>query len=446
MVWELIKQFIGTYFLLIIVALGFFLVLTQSKDSPVDRKTIRVIRGLIVLVLVLATADFLESYFADLPYRTIWRKIFSWMGYSLRPLIVAMIIRILIYRNRKTVMFYVPVLLCSLVYATMFIPRWEKLAVTFIEPNTFFRGPLSYTSPILCVLYMLTLIVLIIRKFEEEGLTKEVRAVVWCAVACLGAGFYEMFLGSSGILNSAILVSCLFYYLLFYSQATQEDKEEKELLLSDQRAAMVVQEIQPRFILEILNRIQDQTKTSPQIARQTLDNLVDYLEKNLEATDFVHPVPFEEEMGRVRTYVRIIQTGFPGLRVELQLEDKNFTLPALTVLHMVENCINHAFEGRKTGTITIKSFGSESGHTVIIQDDGIGFSGRDELTSENQGSRFGIENVTDRLQRMCNGDLNIVSKPGAGTTVMISIPNEDVPMPERKPRRRRLEIPGRRKV
>lgn len=445
MVLDLLKQFFGANFLLLIVALGFFLVLTQSKESPVDRKTIRVIRGLIVLALVLATADFMESYFADLPYRTVWRKVFSWMGYSLRPLIVSMIIRILVYRSRKTVLFYIPVLLCSLVYATTFVPAWEKVAFTFMEPNNFYRGPLSYASPVLCVLYLLTLIVLVVRKFEEEGLTREVRAVVWCAVACLGAGFYEMFVGSSGILNSAILISCLFYYLLFFSQATQEDREEKELLLSDQRAAMVVQEIQPRFILEILNRVQDQIKTSPRVASQTLDNLVDYLEKNLEATDFVHPVPFEEEMNRVKTYVRIIQTGFPGLRVELQLEDKDFQLPALTVMHMVENSINHAFEGRSTGTITIKSFGSESGHTVIIQDDGIGFSNREEYTSENQGSRFGIENVTDRLQRMCNGDLNIVSKPGAGTTVMISIPNEDVKMPEKK-QRRRLVIPGREKM
>ena len=60
MVLDLLKQFFGANFLLLIVALGFFLVLTQSKESPVDRKTIRVIRGLIVLALVLATADFME--------------------------------------------------------------------------------------------------------------------------------------------------------------------------------------------------------------------------------------------------------------------------------------------------------------------------------------------------------------------------------------------------
>ena len=442
---ELLKQFIGEYFLLVISALGFLLILSHDHANLIGRKTIRTIRALVILAFILACSDFIEAYFADLEYPTLWRKIFSWLSYTLRPLIVAMLMRILVFGNKKTLFLYLPIVLTGLIYATTFIEQTRKIAFDYGVHNNFIRGPLSYTSPVVCVLYMLALIVMVIKKFEEEGLTREIRAVVWCAIACLGAGFYEMFVGSAGILNSAILVSCLFYYLLFFSQATQEDKEEKELLLSDQRAAMVVQEIQPRFILEILNRVQDQMKSSPCVASQTLDNLVDYLEKNLEATDFVHPVPFEEEMNRVKTYVRIIQTGFPGLRVELQLEDKDFQLPALTVMHMVENSINHAFEGRNTGTITIKSFGSESGHTVIIQDDGIGFSNREEYTSENQGSRFGIENVTDRLQRMCNGDLNIVSKPGAGTTVMISIPNEDVKMPEKK-QRRRLVIPGREKM
>ncbi|MBR5015516.1 MAG: hypothetical protein IKX52_01705, partial [Clostridia bacterium] len=148
---------------------------------------------------------------------------------------------------------------------------------------------------------------------------------------------------------------------------------------------------------------------------------------------------------RTQTYIKIIRASFPGLTVDYQLEDMDFLIPALTLQHMVENCVNHAFEGRDEGTIVIKAFGSESGHTVIIQDNGRGFSSREQLDSENQGSRFGIANVTDRLQRMCNGDLNIVSRQDSGTTVMISIPNEDVPMPKREKKKRRLEIPNRKK-
>lgn len=195
-------------------------------------------------------------------------------------------------------------------------------------------------------------------------------------------------------------------------------------MLSDQRAAMVVQEIHPRFIYDVLTRIQSLVKREPERAEFTLHNLVTYLEKNMETTDFVHPIPFEEELERVKAYIRIEQARLPNLDVVFDIEDTDFVIPALTVQHMVENSIQHGFDKKNKGTVTIKTFCSESGHTIIIQDDGRGFSSELALTSENQGSRFGIANVTERLDRMVGGDINIVTKQGSGTTVMISVPNE----------------------
>ena len=440
MAFELVKQYIGSNFLLIIVAVGFFLILSRSSAAVIGQKTLTIMKAIVIIAFFLSVVEFVHDIFAALPYATIWRKICSWLGYSLRPLIVVFVFRVLVYHDVRTRLLYLPVLMNAVLYASTFFKKTEMYVFTFGEHNNFMRGPFSYTSPVLCGLYLLILVIFVIKKFREEGATNEIRGVIWCAIACVLASAYEMFLGGKNTLTSTILISTLFYYFMFFSKASNENVEEKELLLSDQRAAMVVQEIRPRFVLEILQRIRGNVDEDPLVAEETLENLIKYLEKNMETTDFVHPIPFDEELDRTRTYIKIIQSGFPGLKVILEIEDEDFMIPALTIQHMVENCINHGFEDADEGTISIKSFGSESGHTVIIQDDGKGFSSTDDQVILNQGSRFGIANVTDRLERMCNGDLNIVSKPGSGTTVMISIPNEDVPLPKRE-RRRRLRPP-----
>lgn len=439
MIFELVKQYIGSNFLLIIVAVGFFLILSRNSATVIGRKTLNIMKAIVIIAFFLSVVEFVHDIFADLPYPTIWRKICSWLGYSLRPLIVVFVFRVLVYHDVRTRLLYLPVVLNMVLYASTFFEKTEQYVFTFGEHNNFMRGPFSYTSPILCGLYLLTLVVMVIKKFRDEGATDEIKGIVWCAIACVLASVYEMFLDGKNTLTSTILISTLFYYFLFFSKASHENVEEKELMLSDQRAAMVVQEIRPRFVLEILQRIRGQVDEDPVVAEDTLENLIKYLDKNMETTDFVHPIPFEEELDRVRTYVKIIQSGFPGLKVRLEIEDQDFMIPALTIQHMVENSINHGFEDQSNGNIVIKAFGSESGHTVIIQDDGKGFSSRDEEFSQNQGSRFGIANVTDRLQRMCNGDLNIVSRPDSGTTVMISIPSEALPKQEK--RRRRLRPP-----
>lgn len=445
MVFELVKQYIGQNFLLITVAVGFWLILSRNSAEVIGKSSLRLIRAVILIAVVLSVTEFVHDYFASLPYPTIGRKICSWTGYTLRPLIVVFLFRILVYRDIRTRLLYLPIVLNAVLYASTFFPQTEKYVFTFGETNNFMRGPFSYTSPILCGAYLFLLVVIVIKKFETEGESKELRGVLWCAFATTMAALYEMFFGGTNVLTSAILISTLFYYFMFFSQSSYEKTAEKDTLLSDQRAAMVVQEIQPRFIYDVLSRIRGQADENGEVAKGTLDNLIHYLENNMNSIDFVHPIPFIEELERTQTYIKIIRASFPGLTVDYQLEDMDFLIPALTLQHMVENCVNHAFEGRDEGTIVIKAFGSESGHTVIIQDNGRGFSSREQLDSENQGSRFGIANVTDRLQRMCNGDLNIVSRQDSGTTVMISIPNEDVPMPKREKKKRRLEIPNRKK-
>ena len=417
----LLSDFVTKNFILLILVVG--LILVVSKKTAIGARSARFIRIIALLALFLSIVDYLENYCSTLSYPTVWRKVFSWIGYTLRPLLVVLFIRTTISK-KIALWFYSFVFINSAIYVTTFIPPLEKLAFTYNELNEFDRGPLGYSAHIVSFIYIIAFLILILGEYKDGDRSTAV-GIGWCAASNIAAFLYET-LNPTGfeILNTTILTSCCFYYLFLHTQITRAETMEKELLLSDQRAAMVVQEIRPRFVYDILLRVRNIIKTSPTRAEEVIYNLVAYLEYNLEMTDFIHPIPFEEEMDRVLVYLKIEQARLPGLHVVLQLEDKDFNIPALTVQHLVENSIQHGLEDQNEGTLVIKTFSSESGHSIIIQDNGRGFSSEESLTSDNQGSRFGIANVTDRLERMVAGDINIVTKPGVGTTVLISIPND----------------------
>ena len=65
----------------------------------------------------------------------------------------------------------------------------------------------------------------------------------------------------------------------------------------------------------------------------------------------------------------------------------------------------------------------ENAYEITVSDDGAGFVPGTE--KEGSGTQVGIPNVRQRLDTMCNAELEIVSEPGKGTTSKIRIPKEN---------------------
>lgn len=407
-------------FFLLILLVGMRLILT--RDTAIGKEAARFIKLIIYFTLAYSLIDYVEAYYATFPTWNIERVILSWVQYSMLPLIIIFFIQMMTLVKRRVVWFYVIALVNALIYATTFLEKFKWLAFYFDAENDFTRGPLGFASHAVCIILMVALFGILFTRYKAHK-NSDTLAVFFCALACVAAMLVETITTRSGYLPTTIIIACVFYYLFLHTQITRAETMEKELLLSDQRAAMTVSELKPRFIYDVIGNLRGLPSKDPKRAETAIGDLLTYLEMNMEATDFIHPVPFVDELDRTKKYLKIEQARLPHLRVDYEIEDVDFLIPALTVQQMVENCIRHGMDNNDKGTIVIKSFGSDSGHTVIIQDNGRGFSTEEAMTSENQGSRFGISNVTDRLQRMVDGDLNIVSSKDVGTTVMISIPN-----------------------
>ena len=407
-------------YVVFILAIGILILV--NKTDELTKMTRSLLRAISITVVVLVIADYIESIFAALPYENMPRYIFSWIGYSLRPVVAMFFFRILTQSDKRTRWAYLLSILNSLIYFTTFVEATHTWAFYFNAENNFIRGPLAFSCHILGGVYIVATLFVVYKDFTEKK-KHSAAALLFCAVATAIAIFLESISSSKlSILNETFLVACLFFFLFLHTRAKKEEVDEKEMLLSDQRAAMKLSQLQPQFIYKTLETIEGMASKNPKRTEQTIEYLLRYLKSQMEATDLTNPITFEDELERTKAYIAMEKARLPNLKVEYEIEVSDFFVPALTLQQIVENAIRHGVEGQRDAHVTIKTFASETGYTIIVQDNGKGFKGEEELEQQHQGARFGIENVRDRLERMVDGKLTYVTLPDAGTTAMISIP------------------------
>lgn len=105
------------------------------------------------------------------------------------------------------------------------------------------------------------------------------------------------------------------------------------------------------------------------------------------------------------------------LRVNLNVTGLEERLPPSTeiaVYRVVQEIINNMIKHSKADTITVKIVRSESSMNLTIADNGIGFE--KELISKSTG--LGWKNIFSRIS-MLNGEIDVDSAPGSGTSINI---------------------------
>jgi len=209
-----------------------------------------------------------------------------------------------------------------------------------------------------------------------------------------------------------------FYY--FIDERNNLLKEKKDN--AEMKTAIMISQIQPHFVYNTLATIsglcrkEKATKT-----REVVNKFADYLRVNIDALQFHQMIPFDKEMEHVKTYVWIEKTRFDDdVNVEYDLQYTDFEIPVLTVQPLVENAIKHGICAKENGgTIKISSRREKEYAIVEVKDDGVGF---DMNAKKNDGrAHVGLTNIRSRLEAMNNGQLEIASEVGVGTTATLKI-------------------------
>ena len=200
-------------------------------------------------------------------------------------------------------------------------------------------------------------------------------------------------------------------------------KLEKEL--EDSRIAIMLSQIKPHFLYNVLNTIYHLYRKEPETAQEAVSSFAEYLRCNMLSIEKSEPIPFTEEYQHIQTYLSLEQIRFRDkLGVIYDVEVTDFKLPPLTVEPLVENAVKHGVTKRRGGgRLKISTRRTDEGVLITVADTGVGFD--PDTYMEDGKPHVGIRNVRQRLQNMVGGSLSITSTEN-GTVAVVTIPEKEI--------------------
>ena len=207
-----------------------------------------------------------------------------------------------------------------------------------------------------------------------------------------------------------------------YRASIRAAKLEKEL--EDSRIAIMLSQIKPHFLYNVLNTIYHLYRKEPETAQEAVSSFAEYLRCNMLSIEKSEPIPFSEEYQHIRTYLSLEQIRFRGkLDVIYNVGVTDFKLPPLTVEPLVENAVKHGVtKKRGGGTVTISTAKTAAGVQISVTDTGVGFD--PDHYMEDGNPHVGIRNIRNRLKNMVGGTLSITSSEH-GTVAVVTIPTKE---------------------
>ena len=336
-------------------------------------------------------------------------------GYTLRPIIPALFITF-IAGGKKSLPAWILVGINAIIFHTAF---FSNIAFTYDNNNKFYRGPLGLSCHIISAVLLVYMVWVIIRTYWDNK--KEMILPIASTAMIVIAVLIDTYVPGTekmpvSALTIALGISCVFYYNWFNTQFVRKHEQD---LKAEQRIKIMISQIQPHFLYNTLATIRALCRKEPEKAAQVTEIFGLYLRQNLDSLNQADLIPVEKEIKHTQVYTDIEMVRFENIRVEYDIQDTHFAVPALSIQPLVENAIRHGVRGKEQGIVSVCTRPEEGHHVITVSDNGVGF---DEAKAQADSTHIGIQNVRERIEKMCGGTVEINSKTGEGTAVTIRIP------------------------
>ncbi|WP_408071893.1 sensor histidine kinase [Butyrivibrio sp. JL13D10] len=310
-----------------------------------------------------------------------------------------------------------------IIYSVFWVISLFKGVVVTYEGHTFEKGALyfigqvgGYSIMLLSLVYMI-----VYRQYLRNDNIFSLLSIVFFPI--IGVGI-RSFVPDLEVLPYSFCLS-----LIYMDNTFQYEQErlilEQEDKISRDRIKILLSQIKPHFLYNVLNSIYVLCEKDPEQAQEAIGRFSDYLRGNLRSIEHAECVPLRKEMEHVTNYLGLEKMRFRDkLTIKYDIRDEYFSLPALSVQLLAENAVKHGIHKKENGgTIRIESFSDKEYYYVVVEDDGVGFDPND--MDQGEGLHIGIDNLRERLIAMCNGLLIIDSTKGVGTRAVIKIPRNE---------------------
>lgn len=215
--------------------------------------------------------------------------------------------------------------------------------------------------------------------------------------------------------------AALIAVLWVFPKSIRAGLREKEMQaeLEKSKTTIMFSQIQPHFLYNSLGAIRELCRQDPEEARSALGTFITYLRGNMDSIQREHTIHFSKELQHIFAYLELEKLRFgDDLNIIFDIQEKDFFIPSLTIQPLVENAVKHGICGREEGgTLTLHTHREDNSVIVQIKDDGVGF----DLKDLENIAHVGLKNVKNRLKYIVDGELEIESEPGVGTTATITI-------------------------
>lgn len=129
----------------------------------------------------------------------------------------------------------------------------------------------------------------------------------------------------------AVTLSLIIIYVLFHGEIRRQ-LSEKEMQLADSRISIMLSQIQPHFLHNMLMTIMHMCRTDPEEAEKTVGKFAHYLRTNMDSLTLKQCIQFETELDHVKTYWSLEEKRFGDkIRAIYDIRENNFMLPSLTI-------------------------------------------------------------------------------------------------------------------
>ncbi|MFZ5646636.1 MAG: sensor histidine kinase [Bacillota bacterium] len=168
------------------------------------------------------------------------------------------------------------------------------------------------------------------------------------------------------------------------------------------------------------NKVREELQALQQLVRQSLQDVRKIIfDLRPMVLDDLGLVP------AVKRYVEEFQAQY-GIPVEVMVKGsaRRFSIAAeVALFRIVQECLSNIRKHAKASHIMIKMEILTGKFNLVIKDNGIGFN-MELLKVPGKKECFGILGMRERTQ-ILNGEFNVSSSPGQGTSISISVPVEN---------------------
>ena len=266
------------------------------------------------------------------------------------------------------------------------------------------------------ILFSIVVVIAVINK--KLNIREKLAFVLYCIIPLLAIILQNVFKGYA-IAYASIIISIEILFLFLSVQRNIELVKEEQKY-KDVQIKLMLSQIKPHFMYNSLSAISTLITIDPKKAQEALDNFTAYLRMNLTTMTEVKMIPFEDELKHIETYIALEQMRFNDrLKVEFDIQAKDFDVPPLTIQPIVENAVKHGvLKKLEGGTVKLSTKEEDKSYVIEVEDDGIGFN-MEDINFDNV--HVGLNNIKYRLNTMCRSDVSINSEIGKGTKITVII-------------------------